>query len=181
MSKGSGQIVRRYAAALYELAVENKKVAELREEASLMIQIFDKSILDFFVNPQFKIEQKTEVINTLSTQLKTSETMNKFLQLMLENSRMQIIVQVLKSFITRAEENLKIARIEVVSAQPLDASEIKKFKDALTQTLQRTIEISQSVDPTLKAGSIVKFGNTILDASLQTRLSNLKESLSVGV
>lgn len=181
MNKGFGQIIRRYATALYELANDNKQMADLRLEANALATAFDKSVIDFFVNPQFELGKKREVLDTLAEKIKLTNTMKMFLNLMLDNGRMAIAPQVLKSFVEKAEEALKIARVEVVSAQNIDAGELNQMKDVLAVALKRTVEISQSVDPSLKAGSVIRFGNTIVDASLRSRLASLKDSLSVGV
>lgn len=181
MKKGFGQIVRRYATALYELASDAKQVAELRNEANIIAPAFEKSVIDFFVSPQFGTDKKREVLAALTEKMNLTKTMKMFLDLLLDNGRMAVAPMVLKSFVEQAEEALKIARVEIVSAQTMDAAEVNKMKEALTQSLARTVELTQSIDPSLKAGSVIKFGNTIVDASLRTRLASLKESLSVGV
>lgn len=181
MMKSSGQITRRYASALFELASESGKLAQIRDEVAGLNAALTAETVTFFASPRYKDEAKTEVLDLLQKQVKIDETLSRFLRVVLENKRIALVKQILSAFLSRADDQLGIARAEIISAAELDAQELNKFKELLTSALKKKVEITQKVDPTLKAGSIVKLGNTIVDASLRTRLANLKESLSVGV
>ena len=76
---------------------------------------------------------------------------------------------------------LGIARVELVTAHVVSVEEARQFEQALQQSLNKKIVLSQKVDESLKAGYLVRIGNTIVDASLKTRLQGLKEALSQGV
>lgn len=181
MMKSSGQIIRRYATALFELSQEAGKLQEVRDQASVLVGAIDESVAEFFASPRFKESSKNEVIDALTAKMKLNDNLVKFLKLVVENGRAPVVKQVLASFLVRADAALGIARADIISATALEASEINKFKELLSTVLKKKVEIVHSVDPSLKAGSIIKLGNTIVDASLRTRLANLKDSLSVGV
>jgi F-type H+-transporting ATPase subunit delta len=63
----------------------------------------------------------------------------------------------------------------------LSAAEISELEKVLSQAMGRTVIFECETEPQLRAGMVVKIGTRQIDASLKTRLSNLKEFLSQGV
>lgn len=181
MMKSSGQIVRRYASALFELATETNTLTKMRDSVTSLRASLSTDTVEFFASPRYSDEAKVEIVTLLQQKLSLDEVLVRFLKLLLENRRITLVRDVLKSFLQLADDKLGIVRAEIVSASTLSTQEMTQFKQALTSTLKKEIEVTSSVDPSLKAGTIIKLGNTIVDASLRTRLANLKETLSVGV
>ncbi len=181
MMKHAGQITRRYATALFELAVENNAVPEIASQAKAIVGAVDESIASMMVNPGYPEEAKSEVMKTLIQAVGAHPVFKGFLELILANRRFVFLRGILSEFLSRADTHLGISRVDLYTARPVSSGELSEFEASLSDAMKSKVIITPKVDETLKAGYLIKIGNTIVDASLRSRLANLKESLSQGV
>jgi F-type H+-transporting ATPase subunit delta len=65
----------------------------------------------------------------------------------------------------------------VVTAQPLDAGQLKSIQTALRAALGKDPEMTTRVDPAILGGLKVKVGSKLFDASLKTKLDQMKFAL----
>jgi F-type H+-transporting ATPase subunit delta len=181
MKKNAGQIVRRYASALFEASSESSEVEKMSKDAEGLAKVFSPEMLSFFVNPAVELVQKKSLLDELLISSEVSTVFLKFFHLLIDNKRFIFVSEVLKEFVKMADEKLGIARVDLVTSHLLSDSDCVEFTRALELALKKKIVMTQVVDPALRAGCVVKIGNTFIDASLQARLQSIKESLSQGV
>lgn len=181
MKSKSGQIVRRYATAFFESALESGALEEIAPQARSLHTVIGESMGELFDNPRIDEERKGEILEELVKHLRLHPILAGLLRVCYGNRRMGIIAPVLEEFLVRSDEHRGIVRVELISARVMGGSEIQEFQSVLSEALKRKVVLASSVEPELKAGYLVKIGNTVIDASLRTRLMNLKESLSQGV
>ena len=67
-------------------------------------------------------------------------------------------------------DSLQIEIAEIITAVKLDQKSINNIKSKLENSINKKIEVSTSVDPTLIAGFVAKIGDRILDASAKSSL-----------
>ena len=84
---------------------------------------------------------------------------------------------VIASFERLYAKKTGVVAAEVVSAQALDAGQMTKIKTALRTALGRDPELSARVDPSILGGLKVKVGSKLYDASLKTKLDQMKFAL----
>lgn len=188
MNKFSGPLARRYGTALFECAIEasqkgDPNLFESYVEASrTLMTIFNKKMTSFFINPTLSIEEKKQLLDTVLNKIfvnkKIPSELSDFLKLMLENHRFSELQMVLKNFLIRADEYAGVARATIISASKLNENGESEFSSVLHNVLNKKIILESKVDESLRSGFIIKVGNTNVDASLRSRLLNLKESLS---
>ena len=70
-----------------------------------------------------------------------------------------------------------VVAAEVVSTQALSAAQLKSITSALTQALGKNPEITTRIDPSILGGLKVKVGSKLFDASLKTKLDQMKFAL----
>lgn len=66
---------------------------------------------------------------------------------------------------------------EVRSALPISDEQRDRLAAALAQRLGNEVDVRVTVDPTLVGGIVTQVGDTVLDGSVRTRLSRLKDRL----
>ncbi|NBW83677.1 F0F1 ATP synthase subunit delta, partial [bacterium] len=103
------------------------------------------------------------------------------LVLMAQNNRLSHLRLVMKKVMEKIDAHKNIVKGQIRSASAMSAQEIADLEKSLSQAQGRTVVFECETDPELRAGMVVKIGTSQIDASLKTRLSNLKESLSQGV
>ena len=75
-----------------------------------------------------------------------------------------------------AEEQNRVVAI-VRSAQPLTDDQKSRLTAALTERLGYGVDVRVVIDPSVLGGIVTEIGDTVIDGSVRTRLSRLKERL----
>jgi F-type H+-transporting ATPase subunit delta len=70
--------------------------------------------------------------------------------------------------------------VELVSALELSPEVIDRVRDAVAKRTGKTIEFRTSVDPSLIGGMTLTMGDTLVDGSVATQLSKMKEQMKRG-
>jgi F-type H+-transporting ATPase subunit delta len=91
------------------------------------------------------------------------------------------VSEILGEFLSQTDIRLGVCRAELITARPVSQAQASEFEVHLGKCLNKKTILSSRIDTTLKAGYIVKIGNTLIDASLKTKLSRLKDTLIQGV
>lgn len=181
MRKSYGQIVRRYATAFFESALEANAVVPVSEQTNALLGVFSAEVVKFFVSPMYAEAEKNDALEAVLSSLKAHDVLAGLLRTMLANNRLEVVSEVLRQFLKEADTQQGILRAEVHSARALSSVELGEIETSLSSASRKKVILASQVDEALKAGYIIKIGNTVVDATLRSRLAGLKESLSQGV
>jgi F-type H+-transporting ATPase subunit delta len=98
-----------------------------------------------------------------------------FIKLMARNKDLKRIEIIFNAFEDYAKKQESIVDVQAISAENLSASQKDNLKDQLKKEQKvKTVNLSETVDKSLMGGFIIKIGYTIFDASLKTRLEELR-------
>jgi len=181
MKVSTGQLARRYATALFESAAEAGSIDKLSSEADSLLAVFTAELENFFASPTRSQADKESTLQLIIEKLGLSMITRRTLELMAQNNRLNHARLVFKKVVALADDHKKVVRAQVKTATPLTTQELSELESALAQTTGKTVVVETETDPQLRAGMVVKIGTRQIDASLNTRLSNLKELLTQGV
>ena len=67
---------------------------------------------------------------------------------------------------------------EVVSAKPLDPSQLSQINAALEKLSGKKVSVTTRQDPELLGGVVARVGDTVYDGSLRTQLRTIRDELS---
>ena len=169
----------RYAQALFDLASDEKQVPAVEADLkSLKAAIADSRDLRILLeSPAFSAEDKGKGLAAIAAAAKLNATTRKFLGLLAANGRASALPHVIESFERLAAAARGAVSAEVVTALPLSAAQAKGVAAALRQALGKDPEITTRVDPAILGGMRVKVGSRLFDASLKSRLDQMKFAL----
>jgi F-type H+-transporting ATPase subunit delta len=172
------EIARVYARSLFEVATERDKIDVVHEELGQFADALHESreLQTFLFSPYFSTEEKKEGLAKAVTD--ADEAVANFLALLLENHRMPVIFRVRSEYDRLWEEAKQLLPVEITSAVELDPSVAQRIGDEIGRQTGRTVELTSSVDPDVIGGIVVRVGNAILDASIRTRLENLRKQVA---
>ncbi len=172
------EIARVYARSLFEVATERDKLDVVREELGQFADALNESreLQTFLFSPYFSTEEKQEGLAKAVTD--ADETTTNFLAVLLENHRMPVIFRIRREYDRLWEEANRLLPVEITSAVELDPSVAERIGDEIGRQTGRTVELTSSVDPDVIGGIVVRVGNSILDASIRTRLENLRKQVA---
>ena len=172
------EIARVYARSLFEVATEQDKLDVVRDELGQFADALSESreLQTFLFSPYFSTEEKEEGLARAVTD--ADETVANFLGVLLENHRMPVIFRIRREYDRLWEEANRLLPVEITSAVELDPSVAERIGDEIGRQTGRTVELTSSVDPDVIGGIVVRVGNSILDASIRTRLENLRKQVA---
>lgn len=168
----------RYAKALLELAIENGKTDRVSADMKLVLQAFKdtREFQLFLDSPVINAEKKSNVFNELFPDF--DSLTSSFIQLMIKNRRENALAQIAASFEAQLKAHLGIIPVTLISAKALDAQTKKTILGKLEGSLKGTLEVDEEIDASLIGGFVIKMGDTQIDASVSSKLKNLKVSLT---
>jgi F-type H+-transporting ATPase subunit delta len=132
----------------------------------------------FLFSPYFSVEQKRDGLEKAVQD--ADETFMNFLYLLLERHRMPAIFRIRTRYDDLWREANQLLPVEVTSAIELDEDTVEGIGSKIGDQTGRKIELSHKVDPDIIGGLVLRVGNYILDASIRTRLNNLRKQVAQG-
>lgn len=133
-----------------------------------------------FGNPNVATGAVAELIAGVAADqgIAVREDQRRFLALLAENRRLECLPQLQAQYEALRAEAESTLDVEVVSALPLDGAQKAQLAAALAKRFKRQVRITESVDPTLVGGAIVRAGDLVIDGSLKGRLGRLKQQIA---
>jgi F-type H+-transporting ATPase subunit delta len=171
------EIARVYARSLFEVATENDNLDVVREQLGDFAEALSDSheLQMFFFSPHFSTEEKQAGLRRAVTE--ADEHFVNFLSVLLENHRMPVIFRVRREYDRLWREANQLLAVQITSAVQLDPSVAERVGDEIGRQTGRTVELTSAVDPEILGGIVVRVGNSIIDASIRTRLDNLRKQV----
>ena len=174
------EIAQVYGRSLFEVAREQGKLDELREQLSQFADALDQNreLAVFFFSPYFSTKEKQEA---LGHALQGADpALENFLDLLIENHRMPAIFRIRQQYERLWEEENRMLPVEITSAIELDQATTEDLGRKIGERTGHKVKLAARVDPDIIGGIVVRVGNSILDASIRTRLEQLRRQVAQG-
>jgi len=173
---GVADLAERYATALYELAEDDKALAELESDVGRFATLHDQSddLQAFIRSPIYTAEEQVRAIEAVLQHAGIGGLTANFLKVIARNRRLFAVPGIITAFRGLIAQRRGEVTAEVTSAEPLSEAHIAALKDALKASLGKDVTLDTRVDASLIGGLIVKVGSRMIDSSLKTKLSSLK-------
>lgn len=169
----------RYATALFDLARQQGQLtaveSSLTTVSSAMTESADLSAL--VKSPLVGRDDAARAIAALVPVLGLDPLTANFLGVLAQNRRLGDLPAIIRAFRDLAARSRGETNAEVVSAHPLDDSQVDALKQQLRHRVGREVAIDLKVDPTLLGGLVVKIGSQMIDSSIKTRLNTLAHAM----
>jgi F-type H+-transporting ATPase subunit delta len=174
------ELAQVYGRSLFEVAREQGKLDELREQLSQFADALEsnRDLAVFFFSPYFSTTEKQEALRRVLED--ADEAFVNFLELLIENHRMPVLFRIRQQYEKLWEEENRTLPVEITSAIELDQATTDSLARKIGERADRKINLSAHVDPEIVGGIIVRVGNSILDASIRTRLEQLRRQVAQG-
>ena len=173
------EVGARYAQALFDLALETGRLEAVRADlASLKAAWIESADLRrLATSPVIAAEDQQKGLLAIADKAKFDGTTKNFLGLLAQNGRARDLGGVITGFEALYARHTGVVAAEIVSAMPLTAAQSSLIRSALKQALGKTPEMTARVEPAILGGLKVKVGSKLFDASLKTRLDQMKFAL----
>ncbi|HEX4188047.1 MAG TPA: ATP synthase F1 subunit delta [Solirubrobacteraceae bacterium] len=174
------EIAKVYARSLFEVAREQGKLDELREQLGEFVDALNqyRELAIFFFSPYFSVKEKQEALARVLVE--ADPTFVNFLSLLIEKHRMPVIFRIRDSYEQMWEEENRMLPVEITSAIELDPGTIERLSREISERTGRRVKLAAHVDPDILGGLVLRVGNSILDASIRNRLEQLRRHVAQG-
>jgi F-type H+-transporting ATPase subunit delta len=172
------ELAQVYARSLFQVALEQGKLDELREQLAQFADALDENrqLAVFFFSPYFSSTEKRDALDTLL--VGADETFVNFLALLIENHRMPVVFRIRHEYERLWDEENKTLPVEITSAIALDEQTTESLGRTIGERAGRKVTLAARVDPDILGGIIIRVGNSILDASIRNRLEQLRRQVA---
>ena len=175
----SGALATRYAAALADVALEQKNGAAVRRDLASFAEAFFVSddLRNFLQSPGISAVAKRRAIEEIAARMGMTESVRNFVYLVVDHHRTEMLREIQQAFREELNARLGIAEAEITSAGKLNEAERNELISALERRTGKKIEARFNEDKTLLSGARVRVGSTSYDGSVREHLNRLREQL----
>jgi F-type H+-transporting ATPase subunit delta len=175
----SGSIARRYAKALFSLAVEKGRVEAWSERLLALGKALEAApeLHDVLQSPAYAREQKRAIVQKLAEAAKLDAEPANLLFLLGDRNRLSSLKDVVAAYGELADQELGRLRARVTSAVPLDDAAVLAIAEKLSAATKKKVLVERAVDPAILGGVVAQVGSVVYDGSLRTQLEDLRSTL----
>jgi len=173
-------VSKTYGDALFELALDSKKMDILFEEAKGLLNVIRQNTdLSRTMNhPKIVKEEKKKIIENVFRD-RVSKELVGLMTMIIDKGHYNQLASVLEYFIGRVKEYKKIGTVYITSAMELSLSQQGSIQRKLQETTDYVqFDMIYEVDPSLIGGMIIRIGDRVVDGSVRSKLNRLTSELS---
>lgn len=172
-------IAERYATAVFDLALEGKKLKALETDVAALEGAMADSA-DFrtlMTSPLYSRDQQEVAIAAIAKKMKLSPTTANTLQLLASKRRLFVLPQLAAVLRERLAEERGEVTAEVTTAKALTKGQAEKLAATLKAQVGKAVTIKETVDASIIGGLIVKVGSKMIDTSIKSKLNALQNTM----
>ncbi|MCI0582843.1 MAG: ATP synthase F1 subunit delta [Chloroflexi bacterium] len=180
MKNVSQAAARVYAQALFDIGLETGTVGQIYDDlhaAYNALNGLDADLRTFFNLPQFRRDDKRRIIN-LAFEGKVGRPVLGLLNVLVEKRREPLLDNVVEEFNRYRDQHEGRVRARVVTPRKLDDALLNALRLALEQRIQKSVDLTETIDPEVLGGLRVNVGDRVLDGTLRRSLQDLRRNLA---
>ena len=162
-----------YADSLIKSGLEREVVVS---NLNLLIDTIKSSsdLEQLMLNPTVSSNVKFDILNDIFKD-NLDEKIKNFIKVLLEKDRFSELGSILEAYLNKLDEIDNVQKTQIISAVPLNDSQKEQIIDKLNKKLSKSIIPEWLIDKDIIAGLVIKFGNQVIDSSLNTKLNMLSK------
>ncbi len=178
----NSQIPKRYARALFELAGE-RGADTFVERDMRSVRIISANVSEFrniLRSPVIKPHLKKKIISALF-EGQFHELTIRFLNLMISQGRESFLAEIAEQYIALCRVRDGIVDVDIISAQPLESATLEAIEQKIASLTGLKPNSTQKLNPRLLGGFMVRFGDSMYDASLRNKLTKITRDFQTNI
>ena len=176
-----GAIARRYAEAIFGLAIKQNTRDRTLDDVQGIAQLFSRRTLAYLLRePKVPAQRKETALREALSSRVLPTSLNLAL-LVVDRGLADLMPNIAVELQRMVFDYKNQAEAEVTTAAPMDDQQQVLVKQALEQRTGRTILLHTRVNPAILGGVVARVGDQVIDGSVQQRLHALQRQLLNGV
>jgi F-type H+-transporting ATPase subunit delta len=176
----SGSVARRYARALFDLAVEAKAVDDVTRDLDLLTEAVGDVEPDWVAPGALDSDLRERIGSAIAEKAGGDTLIGRFAHLLARKDRLSELAAIRECFRKIRDAAEGRVRIDVVTATPLTDAELEKLISTFSAIAGRRVVPSARIDARLLGGAIVEMEGKVFDGSVRTTLERLSARMAGG-
>ena len=171
---------KRYAQAIFDLAVENNQVVEWGEDLALVAEVFeDAEFTALLKHADMPAADKLKA--TASVLAGVNPLVRNLVDLLVSKNSVDSIFGVYSGYTELLDRHLGRQRVEITTAVPLESAETDRINAFVSGLIRSEVELTTKVDESILGGLVIQIGDRLLDGSTKARLDGLRNRLHTEI
>ena len=173
------RIASRYAKSLIELAQDQGRLERVVGDINLFNDAIQHRDLYLLIkSPIVKADKKLKIFHELFGERVDHLTLS-FFDIIIRKGIETFLPDIARHFIKNYRELKNITLAQVTTATPLEEYQIEKIKSELKKIGVATgeVQLEEVVNPNIIGGFLLEVDDQLYDASVKTKLTNLKKEI----
>ena len=172
-------IASRYAQAVFEIAKEEKALAQLESDTESLAAALAASpeFAAMIASPVVSRTEQGAAMGAIAAKMGLAPMMANTLALMASNRRLFVVPQLVSALRARIAAEKGEVTADVTSAVAMTAAQAQALATSLKAKVGKDVKLNTTVDESLIGGLIVKLGSTMIDTSVKARLAALQNAM----
>lgn len=167
---------KRYAKAVFELAQATGQLDQWGSRLARVRELFsDPQVAALLSNPTIATDQRESLV--IAPNL-LDEPATNLARLLIEAGRIDEARDIEQEFQSLADEAAGRVRATLTTAIELERADRDRVERELSRRLGKAVRLSVVVDPRILGGLKLQYGDRVVDASVATRLQQLRRRLA---
>ncbi|GCE14311.1 ATP synthase F1 subunit delta [Tengunoibacter tsumagoiensis] len=176
-----GAIARRYAGAIFEIALKQNAVDRTLDDVQGIAQVFANRKISYLLREPHVPAQRKETAIRQALASKVLPTSLNLALLIVQRELVDVTPNIASELEKLVLEYRNQAVAEVTTAAQMDEAQNALVKQALERATGKTILLEKRVDPSILGGLVARVGDQVIDGSIRYRLKVLEQQLLAGV
>ena len=177
----TSKVAKRYAQGLLDFTQESGNTEAVFSEMKDIVKIMkeSKDLNAFFATPFIDYKKKTAAAGEVFKNF--SPVSKNLINLVIRQGRETHLKDIAQEFINKVEDMQGIQRVTLTSAAALTQKNLDEiFRSSKMVDTSRNFDLTTNIDPDLIGGYILRVGDQQIDASVRTKLSNIKKEFQLN-
>ena len=169
----------RYALAVFELAKDGNNLETMERDVEALQQALADSedLRDLIHSPVYGRDAQFNAVSAVADKMGLSDTMKNTLKLMADKRRLFVLPGVLTTLKDMLAAERGEVTAEVTTATELTQEQRERLARTLSEKVGKEVSLSETVDPAILGGLIVKVGSRMIDTSIRSKLNALQNTM----
>ncbi|RNA62545.1 ATP synthase F1 subunit delta [Chryseobacterium nematophagum] len=177
----TSKVAKRYAQGLLDFTNESGQTAtvfsEMKEVVKLMSE--SKELNRFFLTPYIDTKKKIEVANEIFKGLSVSS--QNLIRLVIKQGRENQLKNIAQEYINKVEDINGVQRITLTLATELSRDNINQIlRSTNLVNVNSNFDLKVNINSDILGGYILRVGDQQVDASVKTKLNQVKKDFQLN-
>ena len=171
---------RRYAQAIFDLALENNQVEQWGNDLAVVAEAFQDAEFTALMK-HADMSSANKLAATASVLAGVNAMVRNLVDLLVSKNSVDTIAGVYTGYTELLDRHLGRQRVEITTAVPLESAETERISAFVAGLARQEVVLTTKVDESIIGGLVIQIGDRLLDGSTKARLDGLRNKLRTQI